>query len=164
MRPLNPLALGVARLRADEMMTRIARALVDAELGRPPTLDAAAAVRFLDELEGLLERVPFAALRLTTRLAAHPSPAVRRATASATRLLLDRSAGQAEAILSKLAGCPEAPVRSAVVRSLIALVGASEQPMAVVERWITGSPAERDAIERARRRLPAPTGTAPTKH
>ncbi len=144
-------------------MTRIARALVDAELTDAAALDAAAAVRFLDSLEDLLNMVPYAAVRLTQRLARHASPAVRRAAAGATRALAAGWPIEAEMLLAELAADPQAPVRSAAMRALAAIVATSRDPLELVERWLAGSPEQRDAMERARRRLPAPIGTAPTR-
>jgi hypothetical protein len=163
MRSFSLPALGLARTRSDTMMTRIARALVDAELSDSVELDAPSAVRFLDSMEELLSKVPYASMRLAQRLAQHSSPAVRRAAAGATRAMTANFAAEAEAILAELAADPQAPVRSAASRALGTIVATSRDPMEIVERWLAGSPEQRDAIERARRRLPAPIGTAPAR-
>jgi hypothetical protein len=163
MRSFSLTALGLARRRSGHIMSRIAHALVEAETGGRVDLDPAAALRFLDSLPELLGLVPFAAARLAALLADHASPAVRRGAAGAARLLAPYDAVVAESMLVRLAGDPEAPVRSACARALGALVGGADDPLEVVQRWLAGSPEQRDAIERARRRLPAPVGTAPVK-
>jgi hypothetical protein len=145
------------------MMTRIARALVDAELDDAVELDAAAAVRFLDSLEDLLNTVPYAAVRLVQRLARHSSPAVRRAVAGATRAMAAGWPIEAEALLAELSADRQSPVRSAATRALAPVVATSQDPLEIVERWLAGSAEQRDAMERARRRIPAPIGTAPTR-
>ena len=144
-------------------MTRIARALVDAELQDAVELDAPAAVRFLDSLEDLLERVPYAAVRLVQRLARHSSPAVRRSVAGATRAMAQSWPLEAETLLAELAADPVSPVRSAASRALGSIVATSSDPLEIVDRWLGGSPEQRDAMERARRRIPAPVGTAPSR-
>jgi len=144
-------------------MTRIARALVDAELEDAVELDAPAAVRFLDSLEDLLNMVPYAAVRLVQRLAHHSSPAVRRSVAGATRAMVAGWPLEAESLLAELAADPQSPVRAAAARALLPVVSTSHDPLEIVDRWLAGSPEQRDAMERARRRLPAPIGTAPAR-
>ena len=163
MRSFSLPALGLAHARSQEMMARIARALVEAELTELVDLDAPAAVRFLDSFEELLRLVPYASVRLAQRLAQHTSPAVRRAAAGATRAMTASFASEAEAMLAQLAADPQAPVRTAAARALTAIIATNRDPLELVERWLAGSPEQRDAIERARRRLPAPIGTAPAR-
>ena len=144
-------------------MTRIARALVDAELEHAVELDAAAALRFLDSLEDLLHMVPYAAVRLVQRVARHSSPAVRRSVAGATRAMAASWPLEAESLLAELAEDPVSPVRTAAARALTSIVATSGDPLEIVDRWLSGSPEQRDAMERARRRIPAPVGTAPSR-
>src|SRR5215471_16251924 len=113
MRSFSLPALGLARSRHEEMMSRIARALVDAELADSVELDAPAAMRFLDSFEELLALVPYAAVRLAQRLALHGSPAVRRSVAGATRAMIADFAIPAETLLAQLAADAQPPVRSA---------------------------------------------------
>jgi hypothetical protein len=160
---VNIAALELARTRADEIMSRVASALVEAEADRRVSLDAVAALRFLDSLEELLPSVPYAALRLSIQLLAHASPAVRRAVTGASRLYGGIAPIAAEEMLRQLAEDAEAPVRAAVARALCGLIAQSEDPIALVERWLAGSFGQREAVERARRRLPAPVGTAPAR-
>jgi hypothetical protein len=145
------------------MMARIARALVDAELADTVELDAPAAIRFLDSLAELLKVVPYAAVKLAEHIARHSSPAVRRAAASATRCLVADWPMEAESILAELAADAQAPVRSATARALATLLAQCTDPLDLVERWLSGTPEQRDIMERARRRIPAPIGTAPTR-
>jgi hypothetical protein len=163
MRSLRASSLERARARSEELMGRVARALVEAELEGYADLDAPSALRFLDSMDELLALTPFAVTRLCVRLADHGSPAVRRAVASSARQLAPTAPNEAELLLTSLADDAQAPVRAAAARALSALVAHADDPFVLVRRWLSGTAGQRDAMERARRRLPAPIGTAPIR-
>jgi hypothetical protein len=131
-------------------------ALCAAELGEPfdfAHVPRSALREFFAAVPSLRVTVPFATLRLLSRLGHDDRDAVREAAARALAVFVDWHPHRVEELLLPLACDPSRRVRRAVAETLAQLIPASPDPWRVIESWQTHPDRARDVLARARRSL-----------
>jgi hypothetical protein len=136
---------------------RLASALCAAELGEPwgESDDASLAAELAPAIARLRATVPFATLCLLGRLTLSRSPEVRAQVARVLPWLADLYPERVEQLLEPLACDGHRLVRAAVDGALAEILLLARDPRAIIERWEAKSAHPREALRRARRRLPA---------
>ncbi len=102
--------------------------------------------------------VPFATLRLLSRLCNDVRVEVRCATAHALGAFVDCYPKRVEELLFLLACDSSRKVRHAAAQTLAKLIPASDDPWRVIESWQAHPDRARDVLKEARRSLPHPLG------
>jgi hypothetical protein len=137
-------------------------ALCAAELGEPFDFTRVAPDElreFFAAVPSLRVTVPFATLRLLSRLGNDERKEVRAATARALGAFVDWHPPRVEELLLPLACDPSGRVRHAAAETLARLISASADPWQVIETWQAHPDRARAALKEARRSLPHPLGT-----
>lgn len=137
-------------------------ALCAAELGEP--FDFARVTpeqlrEFFAAVPSLRVTVPFATLRLLSRLSHDDRVEVRIETARALGVFVDWHAPRVEEVLLPLACDPSRRVRHATAETLARLLTANADPWRVIETWQEYPDRAREVLKEARRSLPHPLGT-----
>ncbi len=110
---------------------------------------------FLDHARRFRWSAAHAALALMERVAEHGDEEQRARVAEALAPFADLDPERVERALWRIADRGGAGAGAAVTAALMVLLSSSEEPDLLVERWIDGSPAQRELVGRARRLLAA---------
>jgi hypothetical protein len=139
----------------------LAAALLAAELGeaydtqRLPTEVLRELFTSMDELH---VSVPYATLKLLSRLANDGRVDVRAHTARAIGWFVDAYPKRVDELLLLLACDTSRKVRAAAAESLADLIPRANDPWEIIEAWNTHPDRAREVLKAARRSLPPPLG------
>jgi hypothetical protein len=141
----------------------LSAALCAAELGEPFDFARVPGDEFREffaAVPSLRVSVPFATLRLLSRLCNDPRVDVRVATARALQAFVDCYPRRVEELLL-LIGCDSSrKVRAAAAETMAKLLPTVEDPWQLIEAWQEHPDRARDVLKEARKQLPAPLGFA----
>lgn len=139
----------------------LAAALLAAELGEAfetQRLPTEALRELFSSMTELHVSVPFAALKLLSRLANDGRVDVRTETARAVGWFVDSYPRRVEELLLLLACDSSRKVRAAAAESLAHLIPRANDPWAIIETWNGHPDRAREVLKTARRSLPPPLG------
>jgi hypothetical protein len=139
----------------------LAAALLAAELGEPcdtQRLPAEALSELFSSMNELHSSIPFATMRLLSRLASDGRVDVRAQAARALGWFVDAYPDRVEELLLVLACDSSRKVRAAAAESLADLIPAANDPWSIIEAWNEHPDRAREVLEKARRSLPPPLG------
>jgi hypothetical protein len=139
----------------------LAAALLAAELGEPfdtQRLPSSALRELYSSLSELHVSVPYATLKLLSRLANDGRVEVRAQTARALGWFVDAYADRVEELLLVLACDSSRKVRAAAAESLADLIPRANDPWELIEQWNSHPDRAREVLKAARRSLPPPLG------
>lgn len=139
----------------------LAAALLAAELGEPfdtQRLPAEALRELFTSMNELHVSVPYAALKLLSRLANDGRVDVRAHTARAIAWFVESYPRRVDELLLLLACDTSRKVRAAAAESLADLIPRANDPWAVIESWNAHPDRAREVLKTARRSLPPPLG------
>lgn len=140
---------------------QLTAALCAAELGEPFDFNRFHAQQFRElfaAVPALRVSVPFATLRVLSRLCNDGRVEVRTATARALAEFIDCYPARVEELLFLLACDSSRKVRHAAAETLAKLIPASNDPWRIIEAWQDHPDRARDTLKLARRSLPLPLG------
>jgi len=140
---------------------QLAAALLAAELGEPfdaQRLTLEALRELFSSLEDLHVSVPYATLKLLSRLANDGRVDVRAQTARALGWFVDAYPARVEELLLVLACDTSRKVRAAAAESLADLIPRANDPWELIESWNGHPDRAREVLKAARRSLPPPLG------
>lgn len=139
----------------------LTEALLAAELGEPYATEKLRP-EILRELFAAMPElhvaVPYAALKLVSRLASDGRTEVRAEAARALGWLVDAYPQRVEEQLLLLACDPSRRVRAAAAESLADLLPCANDPWELIETWNSHPDRAREVLRVARRSLPPPLG------
>ncbi|HEX8953810.1 MAG TPA: HEAT repeat domain-containing protein [Polyangia bacterium] len=139
----------------------LATALLAAELGEAydtARLPSEALRELFSAVARLHVSVPYATLRLLSRLANDGRADVRARAARALGTFVESHPERVEELLLVLACDASRRVRAAAAESLADLIPRSNDPWELIEHWSTHPDRAREVLEAARRSLPPPLG------
>jgi len=139
----------------------LAAALLAAELGEPfdaQRLPLEALQELFSSLPELHVSVPYATLKLLSRLANDGRVDVRAQTARALGWFVDAYPDRVEELLLVLACDSSRKVRAAAAESLADLIPRANDPWELIEHWNAHPDRAREVLKTARRSLPPPLG------
>ncbi len=138
----------------------LAEALLAAELGQPfaSELPPEALRELFSSMSELHVSVPYATLKLLSRLATDGRADVRAATARALGWFVDAYPDRVEELLLLLACDERRKVRAAAAESLADLIPRANDPWSLIETWNEHPDRAREVLKAARRSLPPPLG------
>lgn len=139
----------------------LAAALLAAEMGEPfdaQRLPLEALHELFSSLEELHVSVPYATLKLLSRLANDGRVDVRAETARALGWFVDQYPDRVEELLLVLACDSSRKVRAAAAESLADLIPRANDPWELIETWNSHPDRAREVLKTARRSLPPPLG------
>jgi hypothetical protein len=147
--------------RKNSTTDALAAALLAAELGDPydtQRLPTEALRELFSSMNELHVSVPYAALKLLSRLANDGRVDVRTQTARALGWFVVGYADRVEELLLLLACDTSRKVRAAAAESLADLIPAANDPWGIIEAWNAHPDRAREVLKAARRSLPPPLG------
>jgi HEAT repeat protein len=147
--------------RKNSTTDALAGALLAAELGEPhdtQRLPAEALRELFSSMSELHVSVPYATLKLLSRLANDGRIDVRTQTARALGWFVVGYADRVEELLLLLACDTSRKVRAAAAESLADLIPAANDPWEIIEAWNSHPDRAREVLKAARRSLPPPLG------
>jgi HEAT repeat protein len=139
----------------------LAAALLAAELGEPgdtQRLPSEALRELFASMSELHVSVPYATLKLLSRLASDGRAEVRAQTARALGWFVESHPERVEELLLLLACDSSRKVRAAAAESLADLIPRSNDPWELIEQWSGHPDRAREVLQAARRSLPPPLG------
>lgn len=139
----------------------LAAALLAAELGEAfdtQRLPTEALHELFGSMEELHVSVPYAALKLLSRLANDGRVDVRAQTARAIGWFVDGYPKRVDELLLLLACDTSRKVRAAAAESLADLIPRANDPWEIIETWNSHPDRAREVLKAARRSLPPPLG------
>lgn len=139
----------------------LAAALLAAELGEPcdtQRLGADALRELFTSMNELHVSVPYATLKLLSRLANDGRVDVRMQTARSLGWFVEAYPKRVEELLLLLACDSSRKVRAAAAESLADLIPRANDPWAIIESWNAHPDRAREVLAQARRSLPPPLG------
>ncbi|MGZ3442933.1 MAG: HEAT repeat domain-containing protein [Polyangia bacterium] len=139
----------------------LAAALLAAELGESfdtQRLPAEVLHELFASLNQLHLSVPYATLKLLSRLASDDRVDVRAQTARGLGCFVDAYPKRVEELLLLLACDTSRKVRAAAAESVADLIPRANDPWEIIEAWNTHPDRAREVLKAARRSLPPPLG------
>jgi hypothetical protein len=147
--------------KVSTMADPLAAALLAAELGDgfdTQRLPSDALRELFTSMSELHVSVPYATLKLLSRLANDGRTEVRAETARAIGWFVDSYPDRVEELLLLLACDTSRKVRAAAAESLADLIPAANDPWELIETWNNHPDRAREVLKAARRSLPPPLG------